>query len=65
VADFTSIPIDESEDVMSGYFKRRAARRLATVEFCESCGSVCDARCRAERQRELHRLNAGLLAGRW
>ncbi len=50
---------------MSGYFKRRAARRLATVEFCESCGSVCHARCRAERQRELHRLNAGLLVGRW
>lgn len=26
---------------------KRAVRRLPGVQFCDSCGSVCDAACRA------------------
>lgn len=33
------------------------------VEFCEACGSVCDARCRADRLRDRAREKA-LLNGR-
>jgi hypothetical protein len=33
-------------------------RKKTTVSFCERCGEVCDASCRAEslRRRELERL---------
>ena len=37
---------------------------LGSVEFCERCGSVCDAGCRAEEQREQLRLEALRLVGR-
>ena len=28
--------------------------KAAQVEFCERCGSVCDASCRAEAVRDLY-----------
>ncbi len=44
---------------------KRARRRLAMVEFCDRCGSVCDARCRAERLRDQTRARARSLGGQW
>ena len=32
---------------MRTILRRRRARQLAGVSFCDACGSVCDARCRA------------------
>lgn len=42
----------------------RMARRavVGPVEFCERCGKVCDARCRAEALRDQARTRA-LTAG--
>jgi hypothetical protein len=32
---------------MRTILRRRRARQLAAVSFCDACGSACDARCRA------------------
>jgi hypothetical protein len=32
---------------MCTILRRWRARQLAGVSFCDACGSVCDARCRA------------------
>lgn len=34
----------------------RRATRTRAVEFCETCGQVCDAACRAEARLERTRL---------
>jgi len=31
---------------------RRRTRRLRRVEFCDGCGQVCTATCRAEAHRD-------------
>jgi hypothetical protein len=36
------------------------SRKAATVEFCDRCGSVCHAGCRAQRIRE-RAVEAGLV----
>jgi hypothetical protein len=40
------------------FLRRRRPVDPATVGFCERCGVVCDARCRADRLREQARANA-------
>jgi hypothetical protein len=46
-------------------FARLRQRREATrgVEFCESCGQVCTAECRAEARMERTRVETLLRAG--
>jgi hypothetical protein len=43
---------------MRSFRRRRRPIDPATVGFCERCGLVCDARCRADRIREQARANA-------
>jgi hypothetical protein len=38
--------------------RKRRTRRAAAVQFCDSCGSVCDAACRSEAAREAPRQQA-------
>lgn len=40
---------------MAAWIRRRRRRLLASVTFCESCGSVCDRACRARQLRDAHR----------
>jgi hypothetical protein len=46
-------------------FARLRQRRSATrgVEFCESCGQVCTARCRAQSRYERTRVETLYRAG--
>jgi hypothetical protein len=43
---------------MRRFLRRRRPMTPAAVGFCERCGVVCSARCRADRVREQARTSA-------
>jgi hypothetical protein len=43
---------------MRTILRRWRARQLAGVRFCDACGGVCDARCRADAVAERARATA-------
>jgi hypothetical protein len=47
---------------MSKIIRRLTKRGAVAVEFCDSCGEVCTAVCRAEARRDRQRAQALLVA---
>jgi hypothetical protein len=43
-----STHVDTGVPSMRTILRRWRTRQLAAVSFCDACGSVCDARCRAD-----------------